>query len=270
MQAASSSKPHKGGVASNPENTSRTPSQQGSPAASAPVLATEARQPPRQNAGEQGGSGPHWAEWALVFVTGLLAVYTYRLWRSTKEAATEQAKLTVASLEEMRRAADAAGRSADVARDTLHLAHRAHLHLESWQIDNFRPNAVPIVQLDVLNTGPTGATLIGIRTAYDYTDPPPASPAYRAPAQPKHGLVRPSDMAEIVLSFEFQGPISEDAAEAVASGTRPIYIWGEITYEDIFGDDHRTGFGIELRVTGDETRMWTSRPIDKPGYNYAD
>lgn len=270
MQAVASTKPHKAAVLSNRENAGSTPSQQASPSASAQVLVTETRHPSRQNATEQGSAGSHWADWALVFVTGLLAVYTYRLWRSTKEGATEQAKLTDASLREMRRAADAAGQSAEVARDTLHLAYRAHLHLESWQIDNFRPNAVPIVQLDVLNTGPTGAKLLAIHTAYDYTDPPPPTPAYRGPAQLKHGLVRPSSTAEIVLSFEFQGPLSEEAAQAIESGIRPLYIWGEITYEDIFGDDHRTGFGIELRVTGDETRMWTSRPIDRPGYNYAD
>lgn len=222
----------------------------------------------------------YYTKWLMGF-TGVLAggtlalfgiaLYQGRQLKATVVAMGRQEKIIAATLEEMRRAANAAGQSADVARDTLHLAHRAHLHLDTWSIENFRPNLVPIVQFDVLNRGRTAAELVGFRAAYDDTDPPPPAPEYGGePPKPKHGLVRPSDRAVTVITYEFARPISEETFQAVASRTRPVYVWGEVLYKDIFGDEHRTGFGIELRIAHGAMGGWDSFPIDKPGYNYAD
>jgi hypothetical protein len=264
--------------------SSSIPTQQAKPALLSPVLTGETARPSRQDSAQSGGEGPHWSEWGLVVVTVILAVYTYKLWKATntlakdaKEAAAEQSKLTVASLGEMRRAADtasiganAARMGADIARDTLHLAYRAHLHFDTWSIENFRPNSVPVVRFEILNRSHTAAELVGFRSTYDDTDAPPPEPEYLEPIKPKYGLVRPSDKAGTVVTYEFQRPISGETFQAVAEGKRAVYVWGELTYKDIFGDDHRTGFGMELWISHGPMGGWNAFPIDKPGYNYAD
>lgn len=165
--------------------------------------------------------------------------------------------------------ANAAAESARVAKDTLHLANRAHLQFDNWRIGDFQPKQVPVVSFDVLNSGHTAAELVGFRAAYTDTDPPPPTPEHQIPIGPKHGLVRPSEKG-MLMSFEAERPISEEAFQAIVSFNRAVYVWGELIYKDIFGDEHRTGFGIELWLARSANGGWDAYPIDKPGYNYAD
>src|SRR4051812_25203363 len=83
----------KGGIASQVRPDSGAKSQKAPTLPTRPVIANSLQTTEREKPIE--GSGyrpPPGADWALVFVTAILAIYTFRLFRATKELADGASK----------------------------------------------------------------------------------------------------------------------------------------------------------------------------------
>jgi hypothetical protein len=54
-------------------------------------------------------------------------------------------------------------------------------------------------------------------------------------------------------------------ATKLTSGTRGLYVWGLVTYEDVLGDSHYTRFCQQIYWTGDDGKI--VRGLYVPGRN---
>ena len=149
----------------------------------------------------------------------------------------------------------------------LQLTHRAHVHFGSWKIENFEIGKIPTVTFDVLNSGLTAAQVVSFRATILADEPLPPEPAFGGPPRPNGALVRPNS-ADTEISFEFESAVTARTHTLVASGSTPVSIWGELIYRDIFDVEHRTGFGMECRMSDDGE--WQFRLPAEGRFNYAD
>jgi hypothetical protein len=169
-------------------------------------------------------TSPNWIIWltaALVFVgvmqffaMGLQAYYMCRALTITKEAA------------------DAATQSAKVAAQALHLSERAYMAIVHSDVvpDGTSHEAPWHITLTIMNVGHTLATKLEISLDYLSVFHLPESPSFThstelEPLPPTGQRV-------------FKGPL---VAMPVSTGT-VLWIYGKITYEDVFGHSHNKGF----------------------------
>lgn len=233
--------PHEGGITAQRKSASTAPSQDAKPAPSPPVLTSETRQPPRHDAGEQGGNGPHWAEWALVVVTGFLAIYTYRLFRATGRLVTE-------------------------AGETAKRQLRAYVHVS--EILPSRPlsvAAMPVLHVTIKNFGQTPAYRLRIetKTVVDrVTDPTKVTLAGKLEGGSSHVLAPGGIFRHDTDALT---PTAEELKE-MRAGTLRVYWFGAIEYIDAFGDFRRetvrqslNSFNLilEVEAEGNESSLET-------------
>jgi hypothetical protein len=197
----------------------------------------------RQDLGKQREKEPPvdwWARASTILVTlftGALTVLAYRQWRSMEK----QAQYTRDTLAETKKSADAATLAADVARDTLK-AQRAHATVEEFRLTGPQPCDFSYA---INNYGVTPAKLVDQVICWIITANLPETPDYGGginfpttiyvyPGKPTFTRVKISD-PEIDRAF---AGLTANAANVGVD----LVMFGKITYDDVFGERHVTGW----------------------------
>jgi hypothetical protein len=210
-----------------------------------------------------------WIVVLLVLFNGLLALFTYRLWRSTagmREGAREQSLAMTRSVDAAMAVAQDAADAAKRAAEAALLQARAAIGVElprlelsdielQWADQSVRQALkAPSVRVAFTNHGRTtafvGETCVELRLA----DALPPEPLYRnvssfgtAAAVASGGSVGAG--AERPL-----GDLAEAQSEKLLTGQSTLWVYGFVGFRDFLGARHRLGFCL----------CWTP-PLDKSG-----
>lgn len=151
--------------------------------------------------------------------------------------AEEQMRIATDMLKEAKNSATAANKSADVAKQTLIIANRAYLYVESMRLDNWN-TTTPEVRFVVKNIGGLTATIIGWSFACSDDDPMP-------PIPDEHGLTHQGaggrvtkDRTTTLSGFtDFFAQWDFQAWDLARQDLAPLAIWGIVSYNTGFPDD---------------------------------
>jgi hypothetical protein len=213
---------------------------------------------------ENGSAGHSSADWwvagatiALALITLVLAVYTARLWRSTKEAGERQSNEMKDSIAQAIRSADAMEAVAEATRAnaalmqaTLHRQMRAYVTVDLGQAfhqdERLRFEGKPALE----NTGFTPARNVSYRfmadvlpanLAANYNFPePPEEIRNDASLAPRQKLLASGGIVQRRFS-------DAEVEEIMAGEGRKLYVWGTVSYNDIFGEQRwQTDFCVSI------------------------
>jgi hypothetical protein len=157
------------------------------------------------------------ATWALAVVTLGLAIFTYRLWLSTKALVTENTETAVRQL-------------------------RAYVHVQKPTLDRVATGLEPRASITFVNYGKTPAyklrVFLGMRIAAEFGELPPVQPP-----QESYGALGPT--ADFVVEVSMGRPLTNPEATAIHSGTATLFVHGEVHYIDAFKKAHWTRFRVK-------------------------
>lgn len=211
--------------------------------------------------------------WWLVGVTAILAFFTFRLWLSTfrlardaRESSARQGNEMRESIEQNTRAAGAMERVARTAERNTGLLEenwrrqmRAYLTviIGSGAYQDREKNIKFEVKPVLLNSGFTPAHRMDYwATAGILPFPLPETFDFPVPQDIRRKEFVLGPHQNIMLNaFTDDFVPDEEVAELKAGRDRRIYIWGEVTYEDVFGEHHETRFCHSL--------FWYGTPPDE-------
>ena len=202
--------------------------------------------------------------WLVVSTVGL-AVSTIMLWRAgekqfrlARRISAMQSRDMKASILEAKRSADAANRSAKIAEDSIVKLQRASVFMAdinfNWHPDTAREGKFwwhfrPVLQ----NAGNTQTREMTTNVCFEFRDTPlpkdfsfPVNKDSFPAIVPPHGAVYGS-------SF----PLLDDQMIEIQKGEKFFYIYGTITYRDVFDDTpiHTTTFCRQvMSLLGNYTR----------------
>lgn len=215
----------------------------------------------------------HITDWLLAIFSGLLVLFTFRLWKATVglwEVSQEQSKHMEASIAVAKETADAAQKSAYAATktiSTLESQERAYLFVEEinlLQEDNLyigtsynSPEDIIKIgtmespgenhaQLTIINHGKTPAVLTGIYMVIDLFDNASSVAEYFGNIlQPTNPTI--AHGTEVIISGKkgFHNSdflMSTNLWQYVITSESDLLCVGCIKYEDIFGKPHNTVF----------------------------
>lgn len=138
------------------------------------------------------------------------------------------------------RAANAAKKSADVAKTALHLGQRAYLIAQRWEVKVFEAGRPPLVSAYVLNSGLSIAKNIRvegnfrIRTSQlpDIPEWPGYEDSGAGQALGPNGIKASTLEGDDMLTVEKMAQLADGI-------TSRLYVWGRISYFDVFSDETR-------------------------------
>ena len=218
----------------------------------------------------------------LSIITGLLAKYTYKLWRATVQLGRDATLTSERQARETQNALVIAKGSADAAKETVALTrvafistHRPQLIVREIALKEVRGDngitAVNGIQYIVANKGATKAIIVeGNATAIAHQDEHgrlPIVPAYEGKRDAGVGLEIESggfcqltyiDPKEILGQFFL-------TTETRRQTSHNILFFGYFVYEDIVGTKRRTAFA---RLYDASAHRFVA--IGHPDYEYAD
>ena len=140
--------------------------------------------------------------------------------------------ITEQTLRVIQQAADAATKSAETAAQTLHLTQRAYLIMSEWSLGNGSTHDAPLsITFDIMNVGHTPAMQVEIWMDSSVGSSLPELPRYEHPS-PLENLP-----PTVILSYTWPQALPTSIAEGTF-----LWIWGRITYYDVFGRQHQRGF----------------------------
>jgi Tfp pilus assembly protein PilE len=217
---------------------------------------------------------------ALALIAALqLIVYSYQAYklRQTVKAAGEQSEAMDRHIVQATRSADAMERVATTIKDGNKAVTRAYLTVTVGGKSAYQQRRLPEeggdirfeASVNLVNTGMTPARKVRIRKVADILPSPlPSDFSFPLPED------KPADAdgtvgahLTYIISVVVDDLIPEDQVQTVKEAVdRALYVWGVVTYEDMFGDTHITKFGQRL--------MWLRNDmvyaIYIPGQNDSD
>jgi hypothetical protein len=217
-----------------------------------------------------------WLPILLALFNGLLALFAYRLWRSTADlhvVARAQSQDVAQSIAIARSAADAAQKSAEAAL----LQARAAIGVE---LPRFELSAVqlayadqsvrqalksPSVQVSFTNHGRTTAFVTRKCIELRIIQVLPPEPVCR--------LIQALDIVEPVESGQTAsasasrrlGELSEQQIDVLLSGRNNLWVYGFICFRDFLGMEHKTGFCLRWIPPHREASIGGSFNPEDPG-----
>jgi hypothetical protein len=196
---------------------------------------------------------------ALAIITGVLAYFTYQLWTANKtlvegarEAAKNESKDMRDSIAQAARAAAAMEQVASVTRVNAELMSgllskqmRAYVQVNIGKSTAQRDSMVFGSWPEIVNVGLTPAKNVSYRLMADIMDPALMLREYVYP-QPEQvftndATLNPRQQFTVMATVKHRFEPSE--VEAICKGEKKrLYVWGTITYDDVFGGHHETRF----------------------------
>lgn len=222
MQAASSSKPHEGGIAANGKSPSATTVHQTTGRAAGPVVVGQANAQTGQESGHDSSRWPPAADWALVYTTVILVIATVLLWLATRRLFKEARNTAIQQL-----------------RAYIYIKH-IQPHSEAVQLTR-----IPALRVVIKNFGQTpayhlrvlsGTVVDVIGTPTRLSTPTVLDKGSKHSAGPGATINHVTD------------PVVPTPAELalIEARTHRLYVFGVIQYEDAFGDVRRETFRHSL------------------------
>lgn len=176
---------------------------------------------------------------------------TFLLWRVARKQAQiyqRQSDLMEGALEISTKAAEAGVVAAEAARLAVDEAQkasqielRAYIGLDSAKIKNVSAGKRPAFLLQFKNAGRTPARNVVLWSTYKY-DGVPETIARSPGASTSNSTVSPDGV--IGGPQELSRPLSAAEVAAIRAGKAALYVFGEVTYEDIFGVTRYTRFNL--------------------------
>lgn len=220
--------------------------------------------------------GIAWFTFFLFSATGALWFVTYSLARDAKEGAEEQATNMSKSIAEAANAANAMKEIAAVTKENATLMEgilrkqmRAYIAVDiggaTYQDANLRFEAAPVI----VNTGNTPAKHVSykMKAAVLNAESPEALSFEEGEWKLNDAVLHPRQSFVVRRVVNDRVPDNEVAA-IMGGEMRRLYIWGTVTYEDIFGGKWETNFCHNYIFYGDPENIKTSG-FYHPKYNNA-
>jgi hypothetical protein len=177
-----------------------------------------------------------WFTGALVVVSIVTAVIFWH-----------QLDVMKGQLAEMARAYDPIKESADAARDAVKLADRtaerqlrAYVGVTEPLIQNVGVNQVPNVTFRIRNYGRTPARKVRYWAEFEIGAYPLKMPLNMGEPAPQALIINPQDGFK--PNLQRQAPLNGQQAINIQAGSERMYLWGIITYEDVFEHPRTTKF----------------------------
>jgi hypothetical protein len=198
---------------------------------------------------------------ALALFTGLLWAATLRLARDAKEVSTRQAKEMQTSIAEAGRSASAMESVAEATKNNALLMQgvmqkqmRAYLVIDiagGIYQDSTKPFGV-LPSLSNSGFTPAHDMYYWARAAV-LPFPLPDGHAFPVPDNPSKSSMVIGPRQSLQLNAYVDNRVPDDDINSIKTGiNRRVYVWGKITYKDIFGDDHTTEFCHSIFWLGPE------------------
>lgn len=197
------------------------------------IEATADKTKPKQNPPSPDNSS-YWFSFFLTIFTGLLVL-----------VGAGQCYIIFKTLKETQVVAKAATDSAQVAETALHVAERAYLKIEKFEVVNFSTGDHLNVRYEIHNVGHTPAQIMESLTIVDIVEKDSfKTPVYdieRGLIGPKQAFIQPDEKASMIgISKE---PVTPEQFNSVQNDSKLIFTWGKITFRDVFGKTWVNGFG---------------------------
>jgi len=170
------------------------------------------------------------------------------------------------------KAANAAQKSADVARDALVLTQRGRLSVERAKVEFRKFDEAPQIRLHVTitfrNVGPTpvNVTESQFDSGSGHPDDLPDKWEFPKPPRPESYPVVQGDTFEQIKWINFE---NEAALDRFKDGKNVIFVFGYAKYTDTI-EPERIRTTQYARLHNPARRPPITRAIQKPHYNYAD
>jgi hypothetical protein len=190
-----------------------------------------------------------------VLVTGVLAVYTFKLWRSTSELARDSKASADATLEHLEATAQRQLR-AYVSMEEMDI-YRAHGYVTLPDLPQMAPyrakyrNAGQTPAYDVLIEAGIFLEHPDLDSRENWTLPVPAG------AMASRGTLGPGS----VINQDYGETLKADQLQLLRDGTRRLFFAGSISYRDAFSKNRRTNFRM-MREPGTHTFITCERGND--------
>lgn len=197
-------------------------------------------------------NSPWWFSLFLVIFTGVLAavaIFQFFVLKNT--------------LKETQKVANAAIDTAKVAETALHVAERAYLRIDSFELFAFAIGEYINIKYEIHNVGHTPAQIIESLTIVDIVEKNSfKTPIYdieRGISGPRQAFIQPGEKASMIgISKKIVTP---EEFHSVKNNDKLIFTWGKIIIRDVFGKMWINGFGAVFSQVFGLTMM--------DGYNYT-
>jgi hypothetical protein len=171
---------------------------------------------------------------AIAVLTYFYVDYSGKQWR----AMTDSLKLTADSLELARQSLKLTVDSLELARQSHELDARAWLIVKSIKLVQLSTAKIVSADVVIQNSGKTPLTLIGIDTRIQVASTfPRVLPGGRTTSVASVGAGH-----DHFLRMQTDGPISAEGIENIAQRRTTIWLWGILTYQDVFKKTRHTKF----------------------------
>jgi len=176
-----------------------------------------------------------WIAWAGLIVAFIAALFAALQWASAHRSAAEA-----------KRSADAAERSAKAAEDSAQSSARFAQNGQRAWVFLFSIGRPPRETMNTLgatltfrNGGPTPATHLCVETHIAKFKEFPKDPPYlREDSTTSESVLGPRSNVDVPKSR----PLEASEIEELRTGEFSFYMYGFVSYQDIFGDSHRTKY----------------------------
>lgn len=218
----------------------------------------------------------------LVVFNGLLALFTYRLYRATSglwEAAKqqsldlkEQLRIAAEASAATKVAADAADKSAvaatmaaEAAKASFVAAHRPKLIVRHVQLFPVDPHRVASIRYEWANIGGTSAFLFEHNSTVLIADELPPVPDYAQGRKDEHDPIRLGTGQFTVTSGQSAIPLLKPQIDEIGAGVTGLFLYGYIRYKDEAGTEWLTAFCRRYNHIAKRFER-----VDDPDFDYVD
>jgi len=194
-----------------------------------------------------------WVTLALAVITGTLAWFTFGLWKDARDASNRQADEMKESIAQSIRSATAMEKVAEISKINSERMEqfwqkqmRAYLTVNvGGGVYQVRTKGLKFeVRPCLSNSGHTPAHNMDYWAAVDIL-PFPLPDTFDFPAPKSHqkrGVVLGPNQS-IVMNAFVDNFVPDEDVQAIKIGNKVrLYIWGEVSYSDVFGEPHITKF----------------------------
>jgi hypothetical protein len=159
-------------------------------------------------------------------------------------------------------------KSTDIAEQTLRVSQGAQVYTFEWESRNIGADRHPIFRARVANVGHTAAIIVDdwCKVTVDAKLPP--EPVYE-----KHPVrIQLPPGAGIFMEVDGSTPpgilLTESHIRELEAGQKSMFVWGRITFTDVFGDVWELGYAVKFAPFKTDGRQiaWRDVSADAPNY----
>jgi hypothetical protein len=199
---------------------------------------------------------------------------TYTLWLAVFTAllvlvSAFQISFLISADRTAAQAAEAAKSSVEIAERTLRLSQGANIGMYRWESKNIETNKSPFIRVEIANVGHSIAVVLDDWSKITIDAKLPDVPVYGS--HPTNIPVPPGGASFLELDGSVAAKpvvLTQQHIDELIAGQKKFFVWGRITYRDIFDDVWDYGYIVQFApVRGGEGQI-TWRDISPGIANY--